>query len=45
MSPEEIHDDMIQMFGKLPNPIHEPKRCLWYLKMYKYRQDRLSEKK
>ena len=38
MSPEEIYDDMIEMFGSLPHPVHEPKRSEWYIKMYKYKR-------
>jgi len=43
VDPEQIYDDMVRMFGKLPNPIHEPKRCQWYLKMYKYKRDQKSQ--
>ena len=40
---EKIYDDMVRMFGKLPHPEHEPKRCEWYLKMYKYKLDQKSK--
>jgi|TARA_R110000796_G_scaffold14329_4_gene46771 hypothetical protein len=33
---QEIVDDMDRLFGPLPNPIHEPKRALSYLKRYRY---------
>jgi len=38
MSPEEIYEDMLRMFGSLPHPDHEPKRCQWFMKIYKYRK-------
>ena len=41
---EKIYDDMVLTYGKLPHPEHEPKRCLWYLKMYKYKMDQKSKK-
>lgn len=33
---QEIIEDMDRLFGPLPNPIHEPKRALSYLKRYRY---------
>ena len=38
MSPEEIYEDMLRMFRSLPHPDHEPKRCHWFMKIYKYRK-------
>lgn len=42
MSPEEIYEDMLKMFGSLPHPDHEPKRTQWYMQMYKYKRDQKS---
>lgn len=33
---EEKIKEMEKIFGPLPNPIHEPKRSLFYLKMYNH---------
>lgn len=33
---QEIVEDMDRLFGPLPNPIHEPKRVLSFLKRYRY---------
>jgi len=33
---EKIIEHMEYLYGKLPSPIHEPKRSLFYLKMYNY---------
>ena len=38
VDPEQIYEDMIRLYGELPHPVHEPKRCLFYLKMYNYRK-------
>lgn len=42
---EKVYDEMIELYGKLPHPEHEPKRCAWYMKMYKYRIDQKSKLK
>jgi len=33
---EEIYEEMLKYFGTLPHPIHEPKRTLSYLKLWKH---------
>jgi hypothetical protein len=33
---EQILEEMQAMFGILPHPEREPKRALFYLKLYKY---------
>lgn len=32
----QLHDDMLDFFGKLPSPDVHPKQFEWYCKMYKY---------
>lgn len=32
---EKIYNDMTELFGALPNPIHEPRRTKMYLNMFK----------
>lgn len=41
---EKHYEEMVQKFGPLPHPEHEPKRCQWYLKMYKYLIDQKSKR-
>ena len=41
---EKIYDEMVEKYGTLPHPEHEPKMCEWYLKMYKYYQDQKSKR-
>lgn len=40
MNDEEIiraYEEMLELWGSnLPNPIHEPRRFAFYVKMYKY---------
>ena len=38
-----IIDDMIVMFGSLPNPIQEPIRFAAYVKLYHYYKGRMHE--
>ena len=33
---EKIYEIMLQRYGKLPHPIHEPKRSEFYLKMIQH---------
>lgn len=37
---EELLDKMFDHFGTLPSPEHEPKRFAWYVKVFKYYQNR-----
>ena len=32
----KMYDDMLEYFGELPNPEHEPRRFAHYVKVYKY---------
>jgi len=42
---EKIYEEIFDYFeGRLPDPIHEPKRTLWYLKMFKYYKYRKGQK-
>jgi hypothetical protein len=34
--PNNILDDMFDLFKKLPHPDREPKRFLFYMKMFKH---------
>ena len=43
MSDEEVlkmYDDMVEYFGVLPNPDHEPIRFAYYVRLYKYYKER-----
>ena len=43
MSDEEVlkmYDDMVEHFGELPNPDHEPIRFAYYVRLYKYYKER-----
>ena len=37
---EQVINEMILMFGELPNPEHEPIRFASFVKMYKYYKER-----
>jgi hypothetical protein len=45
MEVEEHIDRMFQMFGQLPNPVQEPKRFAYYVKLYKYYVSKNEEMK
>jgi hypothetical protein len=32
----EHYNRMVEYFGDLPNPEHEPKRFMYYVKLYRY---------
>lgn len=32
----KVHEEMVKMFGWLPNPEHYPKMFAHYIKVYKY---------
>jgi hypothetical protein len=36
-------DEMYERLGPLPNPIHEPKRFAWFVKLYNYYKQRQEE--
>lgn len=43
MSDEELEttiNEMLEMFGELPNPEQEPKRFAYYVKIYKFYKER-----
>ena len=33
----KLYNDMVAMFGPLPNPTHEPRRYDWYCKLFAFR--------
>jgi hypothetical protein len=42
MTDEELHktmDHMEKVFDEVPNPIHEPTRFAFYVKLYRYYYD------
>ncbi len=46
MSEEELEqtvNEMIEMFGELPNPEQEPKRFAYYVKLFKYYKERNND--
>lgn len=46
MSEEELEqtvNEMIEMFGELPNPEQEPKRFAYYVKLFKYYKERCND--
>lgn len=46
MSEEELEqtvNEMIEMFGELPNPEQEPKRFAYYVKLFKYYKERSND--
>lgn len=45
MTDEEIttlYDNMVKEFGKLPDPIHEPRSFQYYVNFYRYLQERAT---
>ena len=42
---EKIYEIMLEKYGKLPHPIHEPKRCEFYLKMIQHYFEKKSKRK
>ena len=43
MTDEEVlkmYEDMLEYFGELPNPEHEPRRFAHYVKVYKYYKEK-----
>ena len=43
MTDEEVlkmYEDMLEYFGELPNPEHEPIRFRHYVKVYRYYKER-----
>ena len=42
---EKIYEIMLEKYGKLPHPIHEPKRTEFYLKMIHHYFNKKSKRK
>ena len=44
MTDEEIikmYEEMVEYFGTLPNPEHEPRRFAYFVKIFKYYKSRM----